>query len=84
MENMLKLTLNAEFLFEFRNKTEWINRAKDQFRAHGNQANMAEKLVCVTKDGFVLTIGKDFEAARQLDAYPVRVYRLVRVSEILK
>ena len=84
MENIVQITLNAEYLFEFRNKTEWINRAKDEFRAHKNQANMAEKLVCITNDGFVLTIGADFEWAKQLDAYPVKVYRLVRVSEIEK
>lgn len=84
MDTTLKITLQAEFLFEFRNKTEWITRAKDQFKAHRNQKNTAEKLVCMTKDGFVLTIGADFEAAKILDVYPVRVYRLIRVSEIQK
>ena len=72
-------SIRAEFLFEFANKQEWINKAQSWFLPY---LSKAEKTICLDTGGNVLTTGKDFADAEVLKTYPVKVYRLVRVSEV--
>jgi hypothetical protein len=72
-------SIRAEFLFEFANKQEWINKAQSWFSPY---LSKAEKTICLDTGGNVLTTGKDFADAEVLETYPVKVYRLVRVSEV--
>lgn len=79
---MEKITVNAEYLFEFDSKQQWINKAQSWFANTGLMVN-SENLVCISKDGDVLTCGLDFTAAEVMDAYPVKVYRLYRTSNVI-
>ncbi len=72
-------SIRAEFLFEFSTKQEWINKAQSWFAPY---LSKAEKTICLDTGGNVLTTGKDFADADVLKTYPVKVYRLVRVSEV--
>jgi hypothetical protein len=72
-------SIRAEFLFEFSNKQQWINKGKSWFSPY---LSKAEKTICLDTGGNVLTTGKDFADAEVLKTYPVKVYRLVRVSEV--
>jgi len=71
-------SIRAEYLFEFENIQQWINKAQSWFSPY---LSKAEKTVCLDKVGNVLTTGKDFADAEILQTYPVKVYRLIRVSE---
>lgn len=72
-------SIGAEFLFEFANKQQWIDKAQSWFSPY---LSLAEKTICLDTGGDVLTTGKDFADAEVLQTYPVKVYRLVRVSEV--
>lgn len=71
--------IRAEFLFEFANKQQWINKAQSWFAPY---RSLSEKVICLDTGGNVLTSGKDFAGAEVMKTYPVKVYRLVRVSEV--
>lgn len=90
MKNETKLTaanlahiqsIRAEYLFEFTSKQQWINKAQSWFEPY---LSKAEKTVCLDTGGNVLTTGKDFADAEIIKTYPVKVYRLVRVSEVVQ
>jgi hypothetical protein len=66
-------------LFEFSTKQQWVNKAQSWFAPY---LSKAEKTICLDTGGNVLTTGKDFADAEVLKTYPVKVYRLVRVSEV--
>jgi hypothetical protein len=72
-------SIRAEFIFEFTSKQQWINKAPQWFEPYSSKA---EKTICLDSGGNVLTTGKDFADAEVLKTYPVKVYRLVRVSEV--
>lgn len=74
-------SIKAEYLFEFQSKQHWINKARDWFAPY---ASKAEKTICLDKNGHVLTTGQDFADAEIIQSYPVKVYRLVRVSELVQ
>jgi hypothetical protein len=71
--------IRAEFLFEFTSKQDWINRAQELFAPCPSDI---QETICLDTGGNVLTTGKDFSDAEVLGTYPVKVYRLVRVSEV--
>lgn len=73
--------IRAEFLFEFKSKQEWINNAQDWFEPYKSNA---QKTICLDTGGNVLTTGKDFADAEIIKTYPVKVYRLIRVSEFVQ
>lgn len=72
-------SIRAEYLFEFSNKHQWINKAQSWFAPY---LDKQEKTICLDAGGNVLTTGKDFADAEVLKTYPVKVYRLIRVSEV--
>ena len=74
-------SIRAEYLFEFKSKQECINKAQIWFAPYSSKA---EKIICLDKGGNVLTTGKDFADAEIIQTYPVKVYRLVRVSEVVQ
>ena len=74
-------SIRAEYLFEFASKQQWINKAQSWFAPY---LSKAEKTICLDKAGNVLTTGKDFADAEIIQTYPVKVYRLVRVSEVFQ
>mgnify|MGYP001810083329 CR=1 FL=1 len=74
-------SIRATYLFEFTSKQQWINKAQSWFEPY---TSLAEKTICLDKNGNVLTTGKDFSDAEIVNSYPVKVYRLVRVSEVVK
>ena len=71
--------IRTEFLFEFSSMQEWINKASIFFEPYSSET---VKTVCLDKGGNVLTSGKDFADAQTLGTYPIKVYRLIRVSEV--
>lgn len=74
------ITLNAEYLFEFLSKQQWIDKAQGWFASQGG----GEKTVCIDANGNCLNVGLDFAAADNCQTFPVKVYRLVRTSEAYK
>lgn len=74
------ITINAEFLFEFTSKIHWINTAQETFLQQG--LTNAEKTICIDKNGDACNIGLDFSYADKLDLFPIKVYRLIRTSEV--
>jgi hypothetical protein len=73
--------IKTEYLFEFTSKEQWINKAQDWFAPY---RSLADKTICLDTRGYVLTTGKDFADAEITQSYPVKVYRLVRVSEVVQ
>jgi len=72
--------IKAEFIFEFTSKEQWINKAQSWFEPY---RSLSEKTICLDKNGLVLTCGKDFADAEIIQSYPVKVYRLIRVSNVV-
>lgn len=72
--------IKAEFLFEFKNKQEWINEAQSRFDPYRSKAI---KTICLDKYGYCLTTGKDFADAEIIGTYPVKVYKLQNVSDLV-
>lgn len=72
--------IRAEYLFEFTSKQQWINKAQSWFAPYMSKS---EKTICLDRMGNCLTSGKDFADAEIIGTYPIKVYRLVRVSEIV-
>lgn len=74
---MVKITLNAELLFELANKQQWINRVPQILP---EKTRGAETWVWVDINGNVFECGADFTAAEKQETYPCKVYRLNNVS----
>jgi hypothetical protein len=59
------------YLFEFSSCLDWVNRAYSLWRQHEIRS---EDTVCIDMHGRICSLGRDFRAAEQDDAFPVRVY----------
>lgn len=71
------LTLKAEFLFEFKDFEQWVNKASSWFTPYTRY----DKTVCLDINGRACTIGEDFMKARDENLFPVKAYRLTRTVE---
>jgi hypothetical protein len=69
-----QLKLQAEFLFEFRNFTDWVNNASKRFRPY----KYGYHTIAVDTNGMVCHIGQDFMIARDEKLFPIKVYALQR------
>ncbi|MFA6400908.1 MAG: hypothetical protein WCX31_04675 [Salinivirgaceae bacterium] len=78
---MEKISVNAEFLFKLSSKKEWINRVPDILP---EKTTKAEEWIWIDKNGNSMIIGEDFQAAQDMDSYPVKVYRKIRTAEAFK
>jgi hypothetical protein len=77
INQMEKIVLNAEFLFELANKQQWINRVPQILP---EKIRGGEIWVWVDINGNVFERGADFSAAEKQKTYPCKVYRLVNVE----
>lgn len=74
---MVKIELNAVFLFELANKQQWINRVPQILP---EKIRSGETWVWVDINGNVFECGADFSAAEEQETYPCKVYRVNNVS----
>jgi hypothetical protein len=72
-----KVLVNAEFLFELRDKNHWVWSVPDILP---EQTRVGERLIWLDKEGNVFERGIDFAAAEETITYPCRVYRPVSVE----
>lgn len=79
---MQQITINAEYLFEFKNFQQWTNTAQQCYKSLGS--SLAIQTVCIDVQGNALTLGSDFIIAERSGNFPVKVYRLIRTSEVVK
>lgn len=75
---MEKLTLNAEFLFEFKTFNQWVTYAESWYQPYGQRI----PTVAINSEGNVCHIGEDFMLSRDKGLFPVKVYRLQRVADL--
>jgi len=71
-----KVTFNGELMLTLTSKQDWINRlpqALPKLESH-------ERLVWLDANGNAASIGLDFDRAKKMDSYPIKVYRLKRIS----
>lgn len=75
---MAKIEVQAEFIIEFKSKSEWVNNCPKclPFKPAG------EEWIWLDKNGNTLTNGMDFMAAEKALTFPVKVFRTKRVSEV--
>ena len=78
---MKKVTFNGELLLTLESKADWIHNVPDRLPP---QVIAAEQRIWIDRNGYCLSIGEDFEAAMQMASYPVKVYRQIRVVEVLE
>jgi hypothetical protein len=83
LENLLlqldgKVLVEAEFLFQLESKQDWVNKCPD-ILPHKKRGKH-ETWLWLDTNGNVLEIGVDFQAAKELATYPVRVYRTINVA----
>lgn len=74
---MERITVNAEFLFELKDKRQWVNRVPSILPP---KTRGGEQWLWVDKDGNVFECGVDFSAAEKALTYPCKVYRCQSVS----
>lgn len=73
----MKIEVNAEFLFELKNKEEWIIKVP---KILPKKVRVGESWVWLDKNGSVFELGRDFEAADKL----VKIQVLDSLFDILK
>lgn len=78
MENII---VKGELLFTLNSKNDWVNKCP---RICPDKIRQGEQWIWVDKNGNTFEIGADFSAAKELDTYPCKVYRLQSVSSIKK
>ena len=74
----MTIEIQAELITTFHDKLEWINKAQSRI----GRFRQDQKILCVDKNGNILTIGLDFMVAEENDLYPVKAYRCIRTIEI--
>jgi hypothetical protein len=79
METVI-IQANAEPVTTFHSFSDWVNKAFS--RTAGFKRD--EQLIWLDKNNNTLTIGKDFQVANDNDLFPVRVFRLIRTSQVNK
>lgn len=81
-----KTEVQKEFLFLFNNYQEWVDKAQQFFEPYQNPETKTitadTRIICLDMNGNCLTTGKDFRIADERGNYPVKAYRLIRVSDI--
>jgi len=70
---MTTVRINAEFICVFQTFQQWVNHAQSWIGGYTNR----DKIVCVDQDNNVCNIGADFAMSRDLQKFPVLVYRLL-------
>lgn len=71
------LTIGAEYLFEFKNFTDWVNNATKRFKPYGQRF----PTVCINTEGKVCHDGSDMMYSRDNKLFPVKVYSLERATK---
>lgn len=72
----MNIEIQAEVLLILESKTDWINKCPHRL-PHNKRSG--ENYLFLDKNGNVLENGRDFESAKELETYPVTVYRLIPV-----
>jgi hypothetical protein len=75
------IEVQAEPLFELASKQDWINKVPGILP---EKTKRTETWIWLDKNGNTLHSGLDFSDAEELQAYPVKVYRLIPVHETKK
>lgn len=73
--------IKFELLFEFESKEDYNKNAITLFAPYRGEIL---KILCLDKQGLCLTKGEDLSNAEALGYFPIRVYRLQRVSEVFE
>ncbi len=84
MQFNTQLTINAEFLFEFTSKEDWIINAQGKFIKFKAEDYSFHPTICLDTNNNVCHIGSDFSMAQNTNTYPVKVYALQRVADFQK
>ena len=74
------IIIQAEFLLEFKDKSDWIRRCPECLPIKQDW----EEWIWVDQNGNILRSGVDFDASTQLGTFPVKVFKLIRSSEVIK
>lgn len=75
----MNIELKAEYVCEFIDFNNWVNKASSWIGGYPRD----QKVICIDINGNALTNGLDFMKARDNDLFPVKAYRLIRVSETI-
>lgn len=67
-----KLTIKAEFLFQFDSFDKWVNKASTMFKPY----HFGYAYICLDVENNVCHLGEDFMNARDKNLFPVKVYSL--------
>lgn len=77
---MEKVTFNGELILTIESKNDWINKCPHRLPA---QKFYNEQFVWIDASGNCLAMGADFMAAEEKQSYPVKVYRMQYVRNVL-
>lgn len=77
MENV---TFKGELILTLTSKEDWVKRVPNSLP----EKRYAEQRLWLDVNGNCLTIGADFTAAEKAETYPVKVYSLQRVEEVIQ
>lgn len=75
---MEKIQVNGEFLFELKSKQEWINKVP---RILPEKKHYNETWLWIDCKGNQILNGSDFINAENKQTYPVKVYRLITLTD---
>lgn len=74
--DIVDFKVRGEFIIQLDTKQDWINKMPNRLPP---KMFHKDKFMFIDKHGYELVIGLDFEIAKQIDSYPVRVYRKIPV-----
>lgn len=66
------LVVVGGLLFEFSSFQDWVNKAQSRF---ANAGVRGQDTLCIDAKGRLLQKGKEFKRARDVDSFPIKVYR---------
>ena len=72
-----KPSFNGELVLTLESKRDWVRKVPN----HLPEKTRAQQLIWLDANNNCLTIGEDFSSAEKMESYPVRVYRVIRVTE---
>jgi len=72
-----KPSFNGELILTLESKRDWVRKVPNYLP----EKTRAERLIWLDANNNSLTIGEDFTSAEEMKSYPVRVYRVTRVTE---
>lgn len=73
-----KPSFNSELILTLQSKNEWICKVPHHLP---EKKYYNEHFIWIDANGNTLVMGEDFEAAKRMESYPVKVYRHIRVSD---